>query len=70
MIRNEANWDRILRVFFGVVLLSMIFMGPQTWWGLIGVVPLLTGLVGYCPLYQLFGVSSCSVSGSHKPRAS
>jgi len=69
MTRNEANWDRILRVVMGLVLLSMIFVGPQTWWGLIGAVPLLTGLLGYCPLYQLFGVSSCAMSRSRGPRA-
>ncbi len=70
MIRNEANWDRILRVCLGVVLLSLIFVGPQTWWGLIGAVPLLTGLIGYCPLYQLFGFSSCPLNSSQKPRTS
>ncbi len=68
MIRNEANWDRILRVFLGVLLLSLILVGPKTWWGLIGAVPLLTGLVGYCPLYQLLGFSSCPVDSSRKPR--
>ena len=68
MMRNEASWDRILRVVGGLVVLSLIFLGPKTWWGLIGAVPLLTGLVGYCPLYQLFGFSSCPVNNSRKPR--
>jgi len=65
MKANEGNFDRIIRVLMGVSLLSMIFFGPQTLWGLVGLVPLLTGAVGYCPLYQLLGVDTCPVS--HKP---
>ncbi len=61
MMRNEAGWDRAARVLVGIVGLSMVFLGPKTWWGLIGLIPLLTGLIGYCPLYQLFGFSSCPV---------
>lgn len=69
MTRNEASWDRILRVVLGLVLLSLVFVGPQTLWGMLGAVPLLTGLMGYCPLYQLFGFSSCPIDGSRGPRA-
>lgn len=58
---NEGAVDRALRVVLGLGLLSLIFVGPQTLWGLVGLVPLLTGLVGMCPLYSLFGVSTCSV---------
>ena len=57
--RNEATWDRVLRIALGIVLLSLTVVGPQTPWGLIGVVPLLTGLVGTCPFYSLFGWSTC-----------
>ena len=57
--RNEASIDRALRVLLGIVLLSLIFVGPHTWWGLVGLVPLLTGLVGSCPLYSLLGLSTC-----------
>ena len=56
---NEAPWDRILRVIVGVVLMALVFVGPQTWLGWIGVVPLLTGLFGFCPAYRLFGASTC-----------
>lgn len=66
MIRNEATWDRAARVVLGLTLLSMVFVGPQTLWGLVGVVPLATGLLGYCPLYQIVGLSTCPVS---PPRA-
>ena len=50
MKTNEGKIDRILRVVIGVVLLSLIFIGPQTIWGLVGLIPLLTGIVGFCPL--------------------
>lgn len=56
---NEASWDRIARVLVGIVLLSLVFVGPRTLWGLIGVIPLVTGLAGSCPLYSLFGISTC-----------
>lgn len=61
---NEHGIDRALRVVLGVVLLSLYFVGPKTPWGLIGVVPLLTGAVGFCPLYRIFGVSTCKVPRS------
>ena len=64
MPMNEAGWDRGLRVAVGVALLSMIVVGPQTWWGLIGLVPLVTGVRGFCPLYQLVGINTCAVKKS------
>ncbi len=59
--RNEGTIDRALRVLLGIALLTLVFVGPQTWWGLVGIVPLLTGLVGTCPLYSLLGLSTCSL---------
>jgi hypothetical protein len=59
MQRNEGNVDRAVRVVLGLALLSLVFVGPQTLFGLVGLVPLVTGLVGYCPLYQLVGLSTC-----------
>lgn len=61
MTRNEGNLDRVVRVVLGLVLLSLVFTGPQTAWGWIGIVPLVTGLVGFCPLYRIFGVSTCAL---------
>ncbi len=61
---NEGTVDRALRIIVGVVLLAMFFMYPgASWryWTLIGVVPLLTGLVGTCPLYSILGMSTCPV---------
>jgi hypothetical protein len=60
MKQNEGTIDRAIRVVLGVVLLSLTVIGPRTWLGFIGFVPLLTGLVGFCPLYGLIGVRTCS----------
>ena len=62
LARNEGNLDRALRVLAGVVLISLVFVGPQTMWGWIGLVPLVTGLVGTCPVYSLLGVNTCGKS--------
>jgi hypothetical protein len=58
---NESTLDRAVRVVLGLVLLSLVFVGPQTMFGLIGIVPLATGLLGSCPIYTVFGFSSCPV---------
>jgi cadmium resistance protein CadD (predicted permease) len=55
---NEATFDRVLRVLLGVAALSLVFIGPQTMWGLLGLVPLMTGLIGSCPLYTVLGLST------------
>jgi hypothetical protein len=52
--------DRIVRAALGIGLISLAFVGPQTPWGWIGVVPLLTAFVGWCPAYLPFGISTCS----------
>ena len=62
-MKNEGVMDRSIRVVVGLALLSLIFVGPQTLWGLVGLVPLITGLVGFCPLYKVFGLNSCPVTG-------
>jgi hypothetical protein len=61
MKRNEATFDRVLRVVIGIGLLSLVFVGPTTVLGYIGLIPLITGLVGYCPLYAVFGFATCPV---------
>jgi hypothetical protein len=67
MLTNEHTIDRIVRIVIGLVLLSLVFIGPQTMWGLLGLVPLVTGAIGFCPLYKLVGVSTCA-RGSHATR--
>ncbi len=59
--RNESNLDRGLRIALGVGLLAMVFVGPKTLWGLVGLVPLVTGIVGSCPIYRMLGMSTCAV---------
>lgn len=61
MTRNEGTIDRTLRVLAGLALLALVFFGPQTPFGWIGLVPLVTGLVGICPVYSIFGIRTCSL---------
>jgi Protein of unknown function (DUF2892) len=61
MSTNVGTVDRALRVIAGLVLLALAVFGGQ-WWGWIGVVPLLTALVGFCPAYRLIGLSTCPVA--------
>ena len=56
---NEGTVDRALRIILGLVLIAMVFVGPKIVWGWVGVVPLLTGLVGFCPLYRVVGINTC-----------
>jgi len=59
MIWNEGKIDRALRIVVGLVLIALVFVGPQTAWGWLGVIPLVTGLVGFCPMYRLIGIDTC-----------
>jgi len=61
---NEGTVDRSLRVIAGIGLLSLTVLGPKTSWGLVGLVPLVTGLAGTCPLYTLLGLSTCPMKPS------
>ena len=56
---NEGLVDRLARVGIGVGVLSLVFIGPHTPLAWIGLVPVITGVVGSCPLYTLFGMSTC-----------
>lgn len=57
--RNEGTIDRVARVILGLAVLSLVFVGPQTAWGWLGLVPLVTGLLGSCPVYTLLGLRTC-----------
>lgn len=59
---NEGVIDRILRTVLGMILLSLVFWGPQTAWGYVGLIPFVTGLFGYCPVYTLLGVNTCRLN--------
>jgi len=56
---NEHPMERAIRVLVGLVVLSLVFVGPKTPWGWLGLIPLATGLIGSCPLYTVFGFSTC-----------
>jgi hypothetical protein len=58
MTHNEGTIDRATRVVLGLALLSLIFVGPHTWLGLVGLIPLATGFVGFCPLYRVLGIGT------------
>jgi DUF2892 family protein len=58
MPHNVGSTDRWIRVIVGIGLLALVFFGPKTAWGYIGLIPLITGLFGYCPLYQALGRKS------------
>lgn len=59
LLVTEHPVERVIRVLVGLALLSLVFIGPQTPWGWIGLVPILTGASGRCPIYTLLGISTC-----------
>jgi hypothetical protein len=59
MKTNEHMVDRTLRVIVGLVLIGLAATGKVGVWGWIGVIPLVTGMVGYCPAYAILGMSTC-----------
>jgi hypothetical protein len=61
MKTNEGGIDRIVRIIAGAVLLGLMYQGTIGVWGWIGVVPLATGLVGWCPLYSVLGMNTCTM---------
>jgi hypothetical protein len=56
---NIHQIERAARVLVGLVLIALVFVGPKTAWGWLGVVPLATGLIGWCPPYALLGINTC-----------
>lgn len=62
MTPNEGKIDRVLRVTVGLVLIALVFVGRQTMWGLLGILPLLTGLIGFCPLHAVLGLKTCPMA--------
>ena len=64
MKTNEGTIDRALRVAVGILLLALTLTHTIGMWGWVGVVPLLTGAVGWCPLYTVFGINTCSMKNS------
>ncbi len=59
MAKNVGGLDRAARIVVGLGLIGLVFAGPHTPWGWLGLIPLSTALMGWCPLYRVFGISSC-----------
>ena len=60
--KNEGTLDRAARVVVGLFLLSLTAWGPQSLWGLVGLLPLATGIAGRCPSYPLLGINTCRMT--------
>jgi hypothetical protein len=58
MPENVGNIDRILRIIIGVGLISLYFFGPKTAWGWIGVIPLATASISWCPIYKFVNINT------------
>ncbi len=58
MEANIGKTDRMIRIAVGLILLSLVFVGPKTMWGLVGLVPLATAFINFCPAYRLLGVNT------------
>ncbi len=61
MCNNVGTVDRILRLIVGIILVALVFVGPQTPWGWFGLIPIATALVGWCPAYRLIGIRTCRI---------
>ena len=61
MTKNIHAIERVIRIIIGIVLVSMAFTEPKNMWFLLGFIPLLTGLVGWCPPYALLGINTCKM---------
>jgi hypothetical protein len=56
---NIGGIERVLRIVVGIVLIGLVVTGQIGWWGWLGVVPLATGLIGWCPPYAMLGINTC-----------
>ena len=58
MKHNVGSADKIIRIMLGVFLVSLTMWGPQTLWGLVGIIPIATGLMNFCPIYSILNLST------------
>ncbi len=58
---NEGSLDRAIRALVGIALITLVFVGPKTPWGWLGIIPLATAALGWCPLYAILGINTCGV---------
>jgi len=62
-MKNIGNVERVIRLVLGVGLLSLVWIGPKTAWGYVGLIPLLTGFISFCPLWKILGINTCKKGG-------
>ncbi len=67
LMTNVGRIDQVLRIAVGLLLIALFGAGAIGPWGLIGLVPLATGLLRYCPLYQLLGIHTCGANAQRLP---
>lgn len=58
-MNNIGQKDRAIRAIFGLCLISLVFIGPRTVWGWVGLIPLVTAMLSFCPFYSLLGLRTC-----------
>ncbi|MBX3040874.1 MAG: DUF2892 domain-containing protein [Bdellovibrionaceae bacterium] len=66
MKQNIHNAERIIRIIAGLILVTFAFVGPANLWFLLGLIPLATGLFGWCPPYALLGINTCRIGRGNK----
>ncbi|GBD99207.1 hypothetical protein BMS3Abin07_01241 [bacterium BMS3Abin07] len=59
MKQNVGNIERAIRILAGIAIVSLAFTGPKSPWAYLGIIPFLTGIIGWCPPYAVFGISTC-----------
>jgi hypothetical protein len=57
--KNIGSWERTARIVAGLFILTLAFVGPKSPWAYLGIIPLATGVIGWCPPYALFGIKTC-----------
>jgi len=57
--KNLGSADRVIRLIVGIALIAMVFVGPHTPWGWIGVILVATAFLSFCPIYRVFGIRTC-----------
>ena len=63
---NEGTVDKTIRITAGLALIIIVGFGMNSWWGLLGLVPLATGIASRCPMYSVLGISTCKITESKK----
>jgi hypothetical protein len=61
MKKNIGSVERIIRVVIGLIIFSLAFVGPASPWAFFGLIPVITGLIGWCPPYAIFGINTCKI---------